>query len=126
MSRSLCPYGCKHNTAILIIEQTVSTLSSFILFMVKHPEVQKKAQEEIRRVIGQDRLPTFEDRDSLPYVESILIEVLRLRPPVSAGTIFTELLQLDHAFLTIIHLQSLGKRDRTTCTMDSLWREILS
>ncbi len=69
-----------------ISAQTVSTLSSFILFMVKHPEVQKKAQEEILRVIGPDRLPTIEDRDSLPYVESILIEVLRLRPPVSAGT----------------------------------------
>ena len=67
--------------------------------MVKHPEVQKKAQEEIHRVIGQDRLPTFEDRDSLPYVESILIEVLRLRPPVSAGMVFTELLQLYHAFI---------------------------
>lgn len=54
--------------------------------MVKHPEVQKRAQEEILRVMGSDRLPTFEDRDSLPYVESILIEVLRLRPPVSLGT----------------------------------------
>ncbi|KAI0711889.1 cytochrome P450 [Cerioporus squamosus] len=45
-----------------------------------------KAQEDILRVIGPDRLPTFEDRDSLPYVESVLIEVLRLRPPVSAVT----------------------------------------
>ncbi|RPD61026.1 cytochrome P450 [Lentinus tigrinus ALCF2SS1-7] len=67
-------------------DTTVSTLSSFVLFMVKHPEVQKKAQEEILRVIGSDRLPTFDDRDSLPYVESILIETLRLRPPVSAVT----------------------------------------
>ncbi|TFK91405.1 cytochrome P450 [Polyporus arcularius HHB13444] len=65
-------------------DTTVSTLSSFILFMVKYPDVQKKAQEEILRVIGPDRLPTIEDRDSLPYVESVLVEVLRLRPPVSA------------------------------------------
>ncbi len=69
----------------LIDAQVVSMLLSFILFMVSHPEVQKSAQKEILRVIGSDRLPTFEDRDALPYVESILIEVLRLRPPVSAG-----------------------------------------
>ncbi|RDX49713.1 cytochrome P450 [Lentinus brumalis] len=67
-------------------DTVVSMLLSFILFMVSHPEVQKSAQEEILRVIGSDRLPTFEGRDALPYVESILIEVLRLRPPISAVT----------------------------------------
>ena len=51
--------------------------------MVKNPEAQKKAQEEIDRVIGPDRLASFPDRDSLPYTESIINEVLRLRPPVS-------------------------------------------
>ena len=63
----------------------MSTLSSFILFMVQNPDVQKKAQEEIQKVIGPDRLPTYEDRANLPYVESIMVEVLRLRPPVSTG-----------------------------------------
>ncbi|PIL29859.1 cytochrome P450 [Ganoderma sinense ZZ0214-1] len=66
--------------------QTVSTLSSFILFMVKNPDVQKKAQEEIDRIIGSNRLASFSDRDSLPYTESIINEVLRLRPPVSVVT----------------------------------------
>ena len=65
--------------------QTVSTLSSFILFMVKNPDAQKKAQGEIDRVIGSNRLASFSDRDSLPYTESIINEVLRLRPPVSVG-----------------------------------------
>ena len=60
-------------------------MSSFILFMVQNPDVQKKAQEEIQKVIGPDRLPTYEDRANLPYVESIMVEVLRLRPPVSTG-----------------------------------------
>jgi Cytochrome P450 len=57
--------------------KTWSTLSSFFLSMVLHPECQVRAQEEIEAVIGSERLPMFEDRSSLPYVESILQETLR-------------------------------------------------
>lgn len=45
--------------------------------MTRHPEIQKKAQEEIDSVVGKDRLPTLSDRDSLPYVECVIKEVLR-------------------------------------------------
>lgn len=45
--------------------------------MTLHPECQVQAQEEIDAVIGSERLPTFEDRSSLPYVESLLQESLR-------------------------------------------------
>ena len=44
------------------------------------PEVQQKAQEEIDRVVGQDRLPTFKDRKDLPYIEATVKEVLRWHP----------------------------------------------
>ncbi|KAJ3834462.1 cytochrome P450 [Lentinula raphanica] len=49
-------------------DTTMSSISSFLLSMCLHPDIQRKGQEEIDRVIGQDRLPTFEDRWSLPYV----------------------------------------------------------
>ena len=45
--------------------------------MAKYPEVQKKAQLEIDGVIGTTRLPEFEDRPSLPYVEALYREVMR-------------------------------------------------
>lgn len=45
--------------------------------MLRHPEVQKKAQEEIESVLGKDRLPDFSDRASLPYVEAVLQETMR-------------------------------------------------
>jgi cytochrome P450 len=45
--------------------------------MVKYPEVQKKAQAEIDRVIGPNRLPDFTDEKSLPYVVAIVRETLR-------------------------------------------------
>lgn len=48
--------------------------------MFKFEDVQKKAQEEIDRVIGHERLPDFGDRKSLPYLEAIYLEVLRYRP----------------------------------------------
>lgn len=50
---------------------------SFVLCMVLHPEVFRKAQEEIDRVIGTDRLADFDDQDSLPYFRCVLTEVLR-------------------------------------------------
>ncbi len=45
--------------------------------MVLHPQVLKKAHEEIDRVVGPKRLPDFEDRENLPYIEAIFQEVLR-------------------------------------------------
>ncbi|KAJ3830900.1 hypothetical protein EV361DRAFT_813422, partial [Lentinula raphanica] len=36
-----------------------------------YPEVQRKVQEELESVIGKDLLPSFEDRDLLPYVEAV-------------------------------------------------------
>ncbi|KAF9078735.1 cytochrome P450 1 [Rhodocollybia butyracea] len=66
-------------------DTTMSSISSFLLAMTQHPDVQSKARAEIDRVIGRDRLPTFEDRSSLPYVESIYREVMRMHPPVPLG-----------------------------------------
>jgi hypothetical protein len=42
-----------------------------------HPEIQKRAQAEIDGVIGVDRLPNFEDRPHLPYLEAICKETMR-------------------------------------------------
>jgi hypothetical protein len=67
--------------------QTSSTLMVFVLAMVLYPEVQKRAQAEIDSVIGRDRLPTFDDRASLPYVESILRETFRWHPILPLGNL---------------------------------------
>ncbi|KAL7282185.1 hypothetical protein ACG7TL_003654 [Trametes sanguinea] len=58
-------------------DTTVSAINTFFLAMTLHPEVQEKAQAEIDAVIGSDRLPTAEDRDNLPYVHAVFLEVLR-------------------------------------------------
>ena len=53
--------------------------------MALYPEVQKKAQMEIDRVVGMDRLPSFADRPNLPYVDAVVKEVLRWNPVVPLG-----------------------------------------
>ncbi|EED82392.1 predicted protein [Postia placenta Mad-698-R] len=50
--------------------------------LVLNPKVQLKAQEEIDNAVGKSRLPCFEDRPRLPYVECVLKEVLRWGTPV--------------------------------------------
>ncbi|KAI0069230.1 cytochrome P450 [Artomyces pyxidatus] len=67
-------------------DTTVSAIHTFYLAMTLFPEVQRKAQEEIDAVIGNDRLPTMADRANLPYVEALLSEIFRWRPVVPGGS----------------------------------------
>lgn len=39
--------------------------------MTLFPEVLQKAQDEVDRVVGRDRLPEFSDRDNLPYITAL-------------------------------------------------------
>ena len=66
-------------------DTTVSSIHSFILAMVLFPEVQRKAQEEIDTVVGTGRLPEFEDRGKLSYVDALVKETLRWLPVAPTG-----------------------------------------
>ncbi|KAF8552190.1 cytochrome P450 [Imleria badia] len=68
-------------------ETTCSTLMIFILAMVLYPDVQARVQAEIDSVVGEglQRLPHWEDRASLPYVEAVVKETLRWHPVVPLG-----------------------------------------
>ncbi|KAL0574271.1 hypothetical protein V5O48_007679 [Marasmius crinis-equi] len=70
-------------------ETTASFLHSLVLFLVASPESQRKAQEEIDRVIGRERLPNLEDIHDLPYIRALIKETHRYRPVAP--------LQLPHA-----------------------------
>ncbi|KAF7331776.1 hypothetical protein MKEN_00057500 [Mycena kentingensis (nom. inval.)] len=66
-------------------DTTVSAVYAFFLAMALHPEVQTKAQQELDAVIGGDRLPTYADREDLPYVNALVSEVLRWHSVVPTG-----------------------------------------
>lgn len=57
--------------------QTASAVQWFFLAMAIYPEVQCRAQEEIDRVIGPNRLPNFNDRTSLPFINAVVKETMR-------------------------------------------------
>ncbi|KAM5539391.1 hypothetical protein V8D89_006843 [Ganoderma adspersum] len=62
-----------------------AALQSFFPALSLHPEVQQKARAELDRVIGPTRLPTFADRDALPYVGAVVKELLRWHSAVPLG-----------------------------------------
>ncbi|KAH6965879.1 cytochrome P450 [Fusarium venenatum] len=61
-------------------DTTWATCVIFVLNMVLHPEIQKKAQDELDAVIGPGKLPEFSDRSYLPYIEHIVQEIYRYTP----------------------------------------------
>ncbi|RDB17493.1 hypothetical protein Hypma_000997 [Hypsizygus marmoreus] len=66
-------------------DTTVAVMETFILAMVMYPKVFSKAQDEMDLVTGRTRLPTLNDRGSLPYLDCVLKEVLRWNPPAPLG-----------------------------------------
>ncbi|HKS20269.1 MAG TPA: cytochrome P450 [Bradyrhizobium sp.] len=75
------------NTFLIAGHETTSGLLSCALYaLLKHPEVLKKAYEEVDRVLGPDinARPTYQQVTQLTYITQILKEALRLWPPAPA------------------------------------------
>ena len=53
--------------------------------MLQHPDVLEKVQQEMDTVVGSSRLPTWSDRESLPYLDAVISECLRWGTPVPLG-----------------------------------------
>ncbi|XP_035459074.1 probable cytochrome P450 303a1 [Spodoptera frugiperda] len=58
-------------------ETTSKSMSFCFSYLVREQEVQKKAQEEIDRVVGKDRTPSLDDRPNMPYNEAVVHECVR-------------------------------------------------
>src|SRR4030081_3434136 len=75
------------NTFLIAGHETTSGLLSCTLYaLLKHPDVLKKAYEEVDRVLGPDinAKPTYQQVTQLTYIPQILKEALRLWPPAPA------------------------------------------
>jgi len=66
-------------------DTTASTLCTAFLALVTNQHVLKAAQEELDRMVGSERLPTFADESNLPYLRALCKETLRWRPVAVLG-----------------------------------------
>lgn len=67
-------------------DTTGSSLATFVLASITHPDVYLKAQEEVDRVCG-DQPPSMSHFESLEYIRAMVKETLRWRP-VTPGGVF--------------------------------------
>ncbi|KYO17440.1 cytochrome P450 2D6 isoform A [Alligator mississippiensis] len=58
-------------------ETSTTTLCWAVLYMLLHPEVQRKVHEEIDKVIGRDRSPNMLDQANMPYTNAVIHEIQR-------------------------------------------------
>ncbi|KAJ7146597.1 hypothetical protein C8R44DRAFT_898682 [Mycena epipterygia] len=65
------------NHLIWVCSSDLGYTGRIFLAMVLHSECQVKAQEEINSVVGDLRLPDFEDCEKVPFIECILQETFR-------------------------------------------------
>ncbi|KAF8523760.1 cytochrome P450 [Hysterangium stoloniferum] len=71
-------------------ETSVLPLKFCILALILHPQVQHRAHKELDTVLGSPdnnsfRLPSFEDRPHLPYIDALVKESLRWIPAAAMG-----------------------------------------
>ena len=66
-------------------DTSASVLASTVQALVTWPDVQQKAHAEIDAVVGEDRLPTWDDYEKLPYIAAMVKESHRWRPVAPLG-----------------------------------------
>ncbi|KAK7441016.1 hypothetical protein VKT23_016797 [Stygiomarasmius scandens] len=80
VSLSFSHINVAHSTFTGGGETTAVTVYFFFLMLCIRPDIQQRAHAEMDRVTGGSRLPTFEDREHLPYLEVLTKEVMRYHP----------------------------------------------
>lgn len=67
----------------------MTAVSTFILAMIVHPDVQRKAQAEFASFLREDRLPNLDDKEHLLHISCIVSGVFRWMPPLPTGVAHT-------------------------------------
>lgn len=84
--------------------------------MTLFPSAQKKARDEIDRVVGSGRFPTFEDQSDLPYLHALVLEILRWHPVGPSGELRWQVscwTSFDYQFGTASGVPHISSQDDT-------------
>ncbi|KAI8333281.1 cytochrome P450 [Choanephora cucurbitarum] len=76
-------------------DTTTNALSFALYFLAVYPDVQERARKEVLTILGEDRMPAFEQVKAMTYLTQVIKETLRLYPP--APRIFPRYAQEDIA-----------------------------
>ncbi|KAF8191118.1 cytochrome P450 [Mycena galopus ATCC 62051] len=110
-------------------DTTASTLETFFLMMILHPDIQRKAQAEIDSVVDDGRLPDLSDRPLLPYVDCLIKELYRFHPaaPVLLHSVMKddqyEGYHIPLGSTIVVNLWALGHDKDTYPDPDRFWPE---
>ncbi|RSL94160.1 hypothetical protein CDV31_014440 [Fusarium ambrosium] len=66
-------------------ESTSTVINAWILVCQIYPTVATATQQELDRVVGFERMPTYEDEDKLPYIRAMVKETLHFWPITKPG-----------------------------------------
>ncbi|OAY78368.1 Cytochrome P450 71A1 [Ananas comosus] len=62
-------------------DTTYTTIEWAMTELINHPEKMKKLRDEVRSVVGTDRMVLEEDLNNMAYLKAVIKETLRLHPP---------------------------------------------
>ncbi|NP_001284516.1 steroid 17-alpha-hydroxylase/17,20 lyase-like [Cynoglossus semilaevis] len=62
------------------VETTSTTLLWILAYLLHHPEVQRRVQQELDEQVGSERAVNMSDRGRLPYLDCVINEGMRIRP----------------------------------------------
>ncbi|KAJ4424482.1 hypothetical protein N0V82_000806 [Gnomoniopsis sp. IMI 355080] len=68
------------------LDTSAGALNLLILFFMANPQAQQRVAEQVRQVVGQDRLPSAVDLARIPLIRSSVKEIFRIAPLMKYGT----------------------------------------
>jgi cytochrome P450 len=58
-------------------DTTATNLRWILIHLANQPDVQKRLQDEVDRVVGTNRLPSLDDEIKMPYTQAVILETFR-------------------------------------------------
>lgn len=101
-------------------ESTSNTIEFLIMYLILNPDVQKKLQEELDRVLQRSRRPNLDDKNQMHYAMAVISETMRLNniAPVAVPHRCTSNTTFNGYFIPkdtniVVSLWSLGNNNET-------------